>query len=104
MYVELSEMRDGAIFLVFFVFFTLATLAVPIPMFPGSMMRSVYDALSIPVSLYTPLLDALANGAVYGFIIWIMFVLISRRLEEPDVKIKPREGKRHSRERSMSQG
>lgn len=83
-------MRGGAIFLVFFVFFTLATLAVPIPLFPGNMVRSVFGSLDIPVSLFTRLLDAVANGILYGFIIWIVFVLVSRRLEEPEVVINQR--------------
>ncbi|MFQ6086641.1 MAG: hypothetical protein ACE5OV_01330 [Candidatus Bathyarchaeia archaeon] len=95
-------MRDGAIFLVFFIFFTLATLAVPIPLFPGNVMHSVFDSLGIPVSLFTPVVDAVANGILYGFIIWIVFVLVSRRLEEPEVEINSREKKRHTRKRSMS--
>lgn len=83
-------MRSGAIFLVFFVFFTLATLAVPIPLFPGNIVRSVFSSFGIPFSFYTPLLDAMANGLLYGFIIWIAFVLVSRRLEEPEVVINQR--------------
>ncbi len=86
-------MRGGAIFLVFFILFTLATLAVPIPLFPGNMVHSVLNSLGIPVSLYTSLLEAVANGILYGFIIWIGFVLLSRRLEEPEVEIKSREKK-----------
>ena len=79
--------------MVFLVFFTLATLAVPIPLFPGNMVHSVFSSLGIPVSLYTSLLEAVANGILYGFIIWIVFVLVSRRLEEPEVEIKSREKK-----------
>lgn len=95
-------MRGGAIFLVFFIFFTLATLAVPIPLFPGNIVHSMFSSLGIPVSFYTPLLDAVANGLLYGFIVWIVFVLVSRKLEEPEVVTNPRERKRHSRKRSIS--
>jgi hypothetical protein len=98
----IGKMRGGAIFLVFFIFFTLATLAVPTPLFPGNMVHSVFNSLGIPVSFYNPLLDAVANGILYGFIVWIVFVLVSKRLEEPEVEINSREKKKHSRERSMS--
>jgi len=96
-------MRGGAIFLAFFLFFTLATLAVPVPLFPGNMVHSVFSSLGIPASFYTPLLDAVANGILYGFIVWIVFVLVSTKLEEPEVEINPQERKRHSRKRSISQ-
>ncbi len=92
-------MRGGAIFLVFFIFFTLATLAVPIPLFPGNMVHSVSNSLGVPA--FTSLLDAMANGIFYGFIVWIVFVLVSRKLEEPEV-IDPREEKKHIRKRCMS--
>jgi hypothetical protein len=95
-------MRGGAIFLVFFIFFTLATLAVPIPLFPGNMVHPAFNLLSIPFSFYTPLLDAVANGLLYGFIVWIVFVLICRKLEEPEVVINPGERKRPGRKRSVS--
>ena len=87
-------MRSAAIFLVFFIFFTLATLAVPIPLFPGNIVHSIFSSLMIPLFLYTPLLDALANGILYSFIVWIVFVLVSRRLEAPEVAINPKEKKK----------
>ena len=77
----------------FFIFFTLATLAVPIPLFPGNMVHPMFSSLGIPVSFYTPLLDAVANGILYGFAVWIAFVLISKRLEVPEIEIKSREKK-----------
>jgi hypothetical protein len=95
-------MRGGAIFLVFFVFFTLATLAVPIPLFPGNMVHPLFNSLGLPAYFYTPLLDAVANGVLYGFIVWIVYVSVSRKLEEPEVLINPRERKRHSGKRSIS--
>lgn len=95
-------MRGGAIFLAFFIFFTLATLAVPIPLFPGSMVHPMFSSLGIPVPFYTPLLDAVANGILYGFVVWIIFVLVSKRLEEPEVEINSREKKGHTGKRGMS--
>lgn len=102
MYVERAKMRGGAIFLVFFIVFTLATLAVPVPLFPGNMVHPVCEALSIPVAFYTPLLDALANGLLYGFIVWIIYVLVSKKLEEPEVETNPRSKKKRSTKRSLS--
>ncbi|MGD8506936.1 MAG: hypothetical protein PVF15_09790 [Candidatus Bathyarchaeota archaeon] len=93
-------MRGGAIFLVFFILFTAATLAVPIPLFPGNVMHSVFSSLS--VSLYAPLLDAVANGLFYGFIVWLVFFLVSKRLEEPEVAIVKKKEKRNRRKRSLS--
>jgi len=95
-------MRGGAIFVAFFIFFTLATLAVPIPLFPGSMVHPMFNSLGIPVPFYTPLLDAVANGILYGFVVWIIFVMVSKRLEEPEVEINSREKKGHTGKRDMS--
>lgn len=86
-------MKGGAIFLVFFIFFTLATLAVPIPLFPGNMVHSVFSSLGIPISFYTSLLEAVANGILYGFIVWMIYVLVSKRLEEPEIVINPEKKK-----------
>lgn len=77
-------MNGGEIFLAFFIFFTLATLAVPIPLFPGNIITPLFGSLGIPVSLYTPVLDAAANGILYGFIIWIVYVSTSRKLAESE--------------------
>jgi hypothetical protein len=90
-------MKGGAIFIVFFIFFTSATLAVPVPLFPGNLVRFAYKAMSIPSSLYTPLIDAMVNGAVYGFIVWVMFVLVSKKLEEPEVVIDSQEKRKHKK-------
>jgi hypothetical protein len=62
----------------------------------------VFNSIDIPFSFYAPLLDAVANGLLYGFVVWIVFVLISRKLEEPEVMIDSRERKRHGRKRDIS--
>jgi len=92
-------MKGGAIFLVFFVFFTTATLAVPVPLFPGNLVPLLYKAMSVPNSLYTPLLNAVVNGVVYGFVVWFMFILVSKKLEEPESVVESRGKNRHTRKR-----
>jgi hypothetical protein len=95
-------MRGGAIFLSFFIFFTLATLAVPIPMFPGNLVQLAFRLAEIPFSSNPPLLEAAVNGLFYGFIVWIVFVLVSRRLEEPDIVVKPKEKGNHNRKQGVT--
>lgn len=95
-------MRGGAIFIVFFIFFTMATLAVPIPLFPGNVVHSMFNSLSGTFSFDSPLLDAVANGLFYGFIVWMVFIIVSKKLEEPEVVMNPKKKKRHSRRQNMS--
>jgi hypothetical protein len=71
-------MRATAIFVAFFLLFTTASIAVPIPLFPGNMVPTL---LGIPPSEYIPYLEALTNGLTYGFIIWIVFLLLARKIE-----------------------
>jgi len=66
-------MRAAAIFVAFFLLFTLASLAVPVPMFPGNMIEIWVDV---------PYINAIVNGLTYGFITWIVFFFISRRIEK----------------------
>jgi len=76
-------MRGGVVFLVFFVFFTLASLVVPIPLFPGNLGHLVFSSSGIPISAATLLmLNAMVNGTLYSFIVWVVFVLVTRKLEE----------------------
>jgi hypothetical protein len=99
---EKTKMRGGAIFLSFFIFFTMATLAVPIPMFPGNLVQLALKLAEIPFPPNPPLLEAVVNGLFYGFIVWIVFVLVSQRLEEPDIVVKPKEKKNHSRKQNVT--
>ena len=71
-------MKATAIFVVFFLLFTSASIAVPIPLFPGNMIPTL---LGIPPSEYIPYLEALTNGLTYGFISWIVFLLLARKIE-----------------------
>jgi len=75
-------MRGGVIFLIFFVLFGVASYAVPTPLFPGSVVPSWFK--TVPTA-YAPLMGAVVNGIVYGSVVWLVFVLISRKFEEPKV-------------------
>jgi len=75
--------RGGAIFLVFFVLFSVASYAVPVSLFPGNLV-SMFGFVSVP-TVYAPLVSAVVNGLVYGFVVWLVFVVVSRRFEEPKV-------------------
>lgn len=71
-------MKATAIFVVFFLLFTSASIAVPIPLFPGNMIPTLFG---IPPSEYIPYLEALTNGLTYGFISWVVFLLLARKIE-----------------------
>lgn len=75
-------MRGGAVFLAFFLLFTLASVAVPVPLFPGSVVHTLFG---LPVDANAPLISALANGITYGLVVWLVFVLATRRLDESGV-------------------
>ena len=72
-------MRAAAIFVAFFILFTCASIAVPVPLFPGNMIATL---LRIPVSGYTPYLEAVANGLLYAFITWLIFFVINRKMDK----------------------
>lgn len=72
-------MRASIVFIVFFLLFTTASIAVPIPLFPGNMITTLFR--TIP-SEYIPYLEALANGITYGFVIWIIFFFVDRKIEK----------------------
>ena len=72
-------MRTSAIFLIFFILFSFASIAVPIPLFPGNMLPTV---LEIPASEYIQYLEALTNGLTYGFITWLVFFVVNKKLEK----------------------
>ena len=86
-------MRGGGVFLAFFILFTLATLAVPAPLFPGS---AIHGLLGLPADIYGSLASAIANGITYGLVVWLVFVLATRRLDESGVS-DYRNNKRSSR-------
>jgi len=58
--------------------FTFASLLIPSPMFPGTFFCALIGGA---ISEYTEYLSAVFNGLFYGVILWIVFTVISRRLE-----------------------
>lgn len=75
-------MRGSAVFFAFFALFTLASLAVPVPLFPGNVV-SIWFGLSSATSV--SLISAVVNGVVYGLVVWLVFVLATRKMDESDV-------------------
>jgi hypothetical protein len=69
----------GLIILVFFSIFALASFLIPTPMFPGSWFCSV---IGQGIQEYVGILSAVFNGIVYGSILWLIFIGISRKLTE----------------------
>jgi len=70
----------GAVILIAFVFlFLLASLLIPSPMFPGSFFCTL---IGVGISEYAEYLSAIFNGFFYGVVLWLVFVVISKRLEE----------------------
>ncbi len=75
-------MRGGAVFLAFFLLFTLASIAVPVPLFPGSVVHALFG---LPVDSYAPVVSAVTNGITYGLVVWLVFALATRKLDESAV-------------------
>jgi hypothetical protein len=74
-----SNMKATAIFVAFFLLFTFASIAVPVPMFPGSLVPTWFG---IQLSEYTAYIEAVVNGLLYGFATWIVFFLINRKIDK----------------------
>lgn len=72
-------MRATTIFFAFFLIFTAASIAVPVPLFPGNLVGT-FSVL--PTSDFTPYLAAVTNGLTYGFIIWLMFFWVDKKIEK----------------------
>ena len=71
-------MRGALILLAFFSLFLAASLLIPSPMFPGSLFCSLVGDVVLQQVRY---LSALFNGLFYGFVLWMVFVALSKRLE-----------------------
>lgn len=94
-------MRGGLVFLTFFILFTLASLAVPVPLFPGSMVQAWSG---LPSTDFASLISAVSNGITYGLIVWLVFVLATRKLDESgvaDYKDKKRRDRRSNKKRVL---
>lgn len=73
------QMRGILILVVFFSMFTCASLLIPSPMFPGGNLSTLFGTA---VSEYAVFLSAFLNGVFYGVILWLVFVAVSRKLEQ----------------------
>jgi len=72
-------MRGALILIAFFLLFASASLLIPSPMFPGNVFCTLIGGVISEQSKY---LSAVFNGLFYGVILWLVFVVISRRFEE----------------------
>lgn len=74
-----SVMRGIIILVVFFLMFTAASLLIPSPMFPGNVVCTLIGGV---VSEYTVYVSAFFNGVLYGIVLWLVFIAITRRLTQ----------------------
>jgi Holliday junction resolvasome RuvABC DNA-binding subunit len=63
-------MIGAVVFVIVFVLFTLISLVIDLP--PRIW---VHDWFDIPASEYSSLINGIANGVIYGIIIWLVFSL-----------------------------
>lgn len=75
-------MRGGAIFLAFFALLTVTFFAVPVPLFPGNVVPVWF---SLPSRDCASLVSAVVNGVTYGLVVWLVFVVATRKLAESGV-------------------
>jgi hypothetical protein len=69
----------GLIVLAFFALFAVASLLIPVPMFPGSWFCSL---IGQGIRDYVSVLSAVFNGMFYSVILGLVFLGISRKLEQ----------------------
>lgn len=72
-------MRGALILIAFFLLFTSASLLIPTPMFPENFFCGLLEGV---IGEHTEYLSAVFNGLFYGAILWLIFVVVSRRLEK----------------------
>jgi hypothetical protein len=71
-------MRGAIILISFLLLFMSASLLIPSPMFPGNFFCTL---IGESIAEYSSFLSAVFNGVFYGVILWLIFAVISRRLE-----------------------
>lgn len=72
-------MRGALILIVFFLIFTSASLLIPTPMFPGNVLCTLIGESIVEYAEY---LSVVFNGVFYSVILWLVFVVVARKLEE----------------------
>jgi hypothetical protein len=70
-------LRGAIILIVFFGLFTAASLLIPTPMFPGNVLVNLIGG---ELSRYPAYASAFFNGVLYGVVLWLIFIAVSRRL------------------------
>ena len=71
-------MKGTIILVVFFVLFTGMSMLIPSPMFPGNVLCTLIGGAAVTYRTYV---SAFFNGVLYGVVLWVVFMSISRRLE-----------------------
>ena len=66
------------IFIIFFAIFTTASILLPVQFFPGSLLEN----LAIIPQEYEQYVSAIANGLLYGAIIWLISLAINKKIKE----------------------
>jgi hypothetical protein len=64
----------------------------------------LYVWFSLPLADYASLIGAVVNGLAYGLVVWLVFVLATRKLDESgvaDYESKKRRDARNSKRRSV---
>jgi fructose-specific phosphotransferase system IIC component len=72
-------MRGIPILIAFFSTFLAASLLIPSPIFPGNIICTFIGNVA---DEYLRFLGAIFNGIFYGTILWLVFVVVSRRFEK----------------------
>jgi hypothetical protein len=72
-------MRGAIILISFLLLFMSASLLIPSPMFPGNFFCALIGG---SIGEYSRFLSAVFNGVFYGVILWLVFAVISGRLEK----------------------
>ena len=71
-------MFGAIIFIIFFAIFTTASILLPVQFFPGSLLEN----LTIIPQEYEQYVSAIANGLIYGTIIWLISLAINKKIKE----------------------
>jgi hypothetical protein len=72
-------MKGAIILVVFFILFVGMSLLIPSPMFPGNVLCALIGG---PAVTYGNYVSAIFNGVLYSTVLWIVFLSISRKLEQ----------------------
>jgi hypothetical protein len=70
--------KGAIILVVFFVLFTGMSLLIPSPLFPGNVLCTLIGGAAV---MYGTYVSAFFNGVLYGVVLWVVFMSVSRRLE-----------------------